>query len=317
MQKKKISRGFTKFYLCLTVLFFMVLTAGAAFGEEFKFISMADSRSNGEPIGINKPILDKIVANAVGDEPEFVLFQGDMVLGSKKDLNLFKKQLDNFRAAMKPITDRVPVYYSFGNHECTTQAHVDILKNTFDNPATVNGKYNKLAYSFDHKGSHFICLATNLPDENNNLTNDQLKWLEGDLKMSMSADHVFVIGHSPAYPVGSHIGSALDKYPQQRDKFWTLLNKYRVDAYFCGHEHLFDRQKINNVFQIINGSCGAPIRTKVGRGGTENFNGSFFQHVLIEVSGPDVTFSVYDETKKLRDKFRLSRRVLNEMHNEQ
>ncbi len=315
MQNRKKSSIFTKFNFLMAVLFFVILTAGAAFGEEFKFVSMADSRSNGEPIGINKPILDKIVANTLGDEPEFVLFQGDMVLGSKKDLNLFKKQLDNFRAAMKPLTDRVPVYFSFGNHECTTQAHVDILKKTFNNLATVNGKYNKLAYSFDHKGSHFICLATNLPDENNNLTNEQLSWLEGDLKMSMSADHVFVFGHSPAYPVGGHIGSSLDKYPGQRDKFWTLLNKYRVDAYFCGHEHLFDRQKINNVFQIINGSCGAPIRTKVGRGGTENFSGSFFQHVLIEVSGADVTFSVYDETKKLRDKFRLSRRVLNEMHN--
>ena len=314
MQRAKYTVVLRNLFLSAAVLCMVMLAAGTVLAEEFKFVSMADSRSNGEPIGINKPILDKIVANAVGDEPEFVLFQGDMVLGSKKDLNVFKKQIDNFRAAMKPLTDRVPIYFSFGNHECTTQAHVDILKKTFDNPATLSGKYNKLAYSFDHKGSHFICLTTNLPDENNNLTNEQLNWLEGDLKMSMSADHVFVFGHSPAYPVGGHIGSSLDKYPAQRDKFWSLLNKYRVDAYFCGHEHLFDRQKINNVFQIINGSCGAPIRTKIGRGGTENYSGSFFQHVLIEVSGPDVTFSVYDENKKLRDKFRLSRRVLNEMH---
>ncbi|HOT77672.1 MAG TPA: metallophosphoesterase [Candidatus Wallbacteria bacterium] len=289
----------------------VMLSAGMVLAEEFKFISMADSR--GDFMGVNKPILEKIVVNCIADEPDFILYSGDFINGNK-DMNLFKKQMENFKSIIKPLTDRYPVYYSYGNHEFSGPAQVEYMRTNMNNPATVSGKYEKLIYSFDHKGSHFICLTTNLPGENNMLSNEQLNWLEGDLKMSINAEHVFVFGHSPAYPVGSHIGSALDKYPAQRDKFWSLLNKYRVDAYFCGHEHLYDRQRINNVFQIINGSCGAPIKSKVGRGGTEDFSGSFFHHVLVNISGPDVTFSTYDENKKLRDKFRLSRRVLNEMH---
>jgi len=300
----------------LSLVCIVILTAGSAIAEDFNFVSMADAR--GESTAINKPILDKIVALAAAAKPEFVLFEGDTVLGSKKDLNRFKAQLAEFKQAMKPLSDLCNIYYAAGNHECNGQAHQDLFRQTFNNPTSgPGGKYEGFAYSFDHKNSHFICLATNLFDENNILSNDQMKWLEGDLKMSMNAEHVFVIGHSPAYPVGSHIGSSLDKYPAQRDKFWALLNKYRVDAYFCGHEHTFDRQKVDNVFQIINGSCGAPLRTKIGRGGTENYSGSFFQYVLVNVSGPDVTFSIYDETNKLRDKFRLSRRVLNTMHSDE
>ena len=316
MFKKSFRKFFRPGSFIIALAFAVTLTSGAALAEDFNFVSMADAR--GESTAINKPILDKIVALAAAAAPEFVLFEGDTVLGSEKDANRLKAQLAEFKAAMKPLSDICNIYYAFGNHECASQAHQEVLRKMFTNPSSgPGGKYEGFAYSFDHKNSHFICLATNLFDEKNTLSNDQLKWLEGDLKMSMNAEHVFVIGHSPAYPVGSHIGSSLDKYPAQRDKFWALLNKYRVDAYFCGHEHTFDRQKVDNVFQIINGSCGAPLRTKVGRGGTENYSGSFFQYVLVNVSGPDVTFSIYDETNKLRDKFRLSRRVLNTMHSDE
>jgi hypothetical protein len=38
-----------------------------------------------------------------------------------------------------------------------------------------------------------------------------------------------------------------------------LLEKYNVAAHICGHEHLYGRQKVNGVYEIIAGSAGAPL----------------------------------------------------------
>jgi len=48
-------------------------------------------------------------------------------------------------------------------------------------------------------------------------------------------------------------------YMAQRQKVIDILDKYDVSAHICGHEHLYSRQKVNNVFEIIAGSAGAPL----------------------------------------------------------
>ena len=48
-------------------------------------------------------------------------------------------------------------------------------------------------------------------------------------------------------------------YLDRRDKFWELLNKYKVAAYICGHEHIYGRQSVAGIYQIVAGSSGAPL----------------------------------------------------------
>jgi hypothetical protein len=45
---------------------------------------------------------------------------------------------------------------------------------------------------------------------------------------------------------------------EEAKKFWDILNKYKVAAYICGHEHVYTRQKIGGVWQVITGRAGAP-----------------------------------------------------------
>ena len=53
-------------------------------------------------------------------------------------------------------------------------------------------------------------------------------WLEKELEKAKNSDFIFVFVHEPLYPVGGHIGSSLDRYPEERDKLANLLRKYNA-----------------------------------------------------------------------------------------
>jgi hypothetical protein len=89
---------------------------------------------------------------------------------------------------------------------------------------------------------------------------------------------LFVIGHEPAFSV---IGGAkshpvgLDRFPDARDEFWTILKKYGVKAYICSHEHLYQASKHDGVWQIVSGGAGAPLAPL-------KFGG-FFHYALLKI----------------------------------
>jgi len=302
---KKMSRShFRIFSVLLFVSITLLSSFSSALAQDFTFVSMADARGNFN--GVNKPILEKIVAGVVRQNPQLVVFAGDIIIGSGK-FDVFKTQVDNFMQIMKPISSLCPIYYTFGNHECTSNEYEQYMVKYFNNPVDTEGRYKGFFYSFDKENCHFVVIATSLHDEKNKISAEQMRLLELDLIKNKNAGHIFVVGHSPAYPAGPHIGSSLDIDKASRDRFWSLLEKYKVDAYICGHEHLYDRKLQGTVYQLITGTCGAPFANKSA--------GSFFHFAKFEVSGPDVKVTVYDDNNKIRDQFNYSKRVLRQMHN--
>jgi tartrate-resistant acid phosphatase type 5 len=79
----------------------------------------------------------------------------------------------------------------------------------------------------------------------------QKKWLEDGLKNS-TATWKFVIGHHPLYSAGGRKGKTGDML----NSFGPLFEKYKVDAYFCGHEHVleFDQPAEYHFVEIISGA---------------------------------------------------------------
>ncbi len=71
---------------------------------------------------------------------------------------------------------------------------------------------------------------------------------------------LFVFQHQQPYPVSWHIGSSLDTFPADRDKFQAVLEKYHVEYLITGHEHLYDDSVHGGVHEIIAGGAGAPLR---------------------------------------------------------
>jgi len=138
-----------------------------------------------------------------------------------------------------------------------------------------------------------------LPGEVNTISQGQLQWLEKDLAANKKAEHIFVMGHSPAFPAGPHVHSALDARPAERDKFWKVLAEYNVDAYLCAHEHLYNSKVASGVRQILTGSCGAPL--------AKGFGGCFYHFAKFTIQGPSVKVEVIDNKGAVMEKMEWTR----------
>ncbi|HMA61468.1 MAG TPA: metallophosphoesterase [bacterium] len=92
-----------------------------------------------------------------------------------------------------------------------------------------------------------------------NVVPELLEWLEEDLK-NTDKPYIFVAGHEPMVALPDldngrirHQGDSMDKYPENNFKFYQLLKKYNVNAYFHGHTHCTSIGKINGVWQVTAG----------------------------------------------------------------
>lgn len=279
-------------------MFFCLVAVSNIYAESFSFVSMADSRGGNN--GVNDAILSNLLSAVMSSGSEFIVFSGDLVTGSS-DNSVLNSQLNHWRDVMAPAYNSdmygAKVYAGPGNHEIANSSSSEgVWQSVFsDLPSNGPAGETYMTYSFDYMNSHFIMLDTNRAGLYHTLNYD---WLANDLAAT-TADHIFVFGHEPAYPVGPHINSSLDADPAQRDAFWQLLNSYNVqDIYLTGHEHLYNHTEVDGIHQVITGTSGAPIHTGYG--------GEFYNYALITVDGLDVLVNVFDDGGALRDSFQYT-----------
>ena len=233
---------------------------------DFRFAVMGDTRDySGDGINVKtmKAILEKIKQEKV----DFIVVTGDMITGSAKSsihLNRLKK--------WKGIIERygISFYIGVGNHEIESELSENIVRSVFEMPENGPSGFKELIYSFDYKNAHFVMLDTEAFNNFHAIGEVQLKWLKEDVEKNQKKT-IFIFGHDPAYPVYNHIGSSLDKYAVERDELWGIFKKYKVSAYICGHEHLYNMSIHDGVYQIIAGGGGAHIAAPVEKGGFYNF----------------------------------------------
>lgn len=268
----------------LVTILFLAASAAPSFG--WKFVSMADSR--GSDNGVNTAVLTQIVNLVNSENADLVIFQGDAVSGSSTD-SVLSSQMDTWLSVMNNLN--CPWYFSPGNHEIRTATSEAVLRTKVDQPLNGPPGHEEMVYSFDHQNAHFVSLNSNHYGEAHHV---QRAWLSTDLA-GTSQPHIFVMAHEPAYPVGPHVGSSLDVYPTERDDFWNIMSNAKVGMYFCGHEHLYSRSTHGSIYQIINGTCGAPIYS--GPPGTIGE----YHYVVVEIDGYNVYCEAKDNTGALLD----------------
>jgi tartrate-resistant acid phosphatase type 5 len=88
----------------------------------------------------------------------------------------------------------------------------------------------------------------------------QFEWLERELTRS-TAKWRFVAGHHPVFS-GGHHGSS----PPLIRRLKPLLDRHKVQVYFCGHDHNMQHLKIDNVHYIVAGSGSATRSTSKIKG---------------------------------------------------
>ncbi len=283
-----LAKGYIAMYrrrLSITVSLTLIIILSALPSFAWKFVSIADSRGNDN--GVNTVELTKIVDKINLEGADLVLFQGDAVGGSSDD-TILSKQIDTWLSVMKKL--KCPWYYTPGNHEVSTEKSAGILRKKIYKRMGITVTRKDMAYSFNHKNAHFAVLNS---DQYGDFHRVQKAWLLSDIS-KINQPHVFVMAHDPAYPAGPHMGSSLDAYPAERDNFWRILGDASVKMYFCGHEHLYQRSKHGKTYQIINGSCGAPIYHTPG-------TIAKYQYVVVDIKGDVVNCKTKDDNGGIID----------------
>lgn len=195
--------------------------------SDFNFVQISDSH-----IGFNKPANTDVAGtlqaaiskiNAMPVAPSFVLHTGDLTHLSQVD------EFDMLDQSLKSVKTE-KVFYVPGEH--------DVLN---DNGKQYLARYGKDTkgdgwYSFDSHGVHFIGLVNVVNMQEGGLGilgNEQLAWLENDLKGLSKSTPIVIFAHIPMWAV----------YPQwgwgTRDSEQALsyLKKFGSVTVLNGHIH--------------------------------------------------------------------------------
>lgn len=213
---------------------FKTAPAGRA---RFQFVAYGDTRTRHE-------VHRRVVAAILKAEPDFVLHTGDLVADGDDPA-----QWPVFFSIEKELLNKAAFFPAPGNHERGSRLYYD----AFD----LRVPY----YSFDWGSAHFSVLNSDLGNvspsqaEREAFWNQQLRWLERDLKAAEKSDLRFAMMHHPVISAvswrqkGTAVLSAL----------MPLFEKYRVQVVFCGHDHNYQHHLKNGVHYVVTGGGGAPL----------------------------------------------------------
>jgi Icc protein len=164
-------------------------------GADFTFAQISDSH-----IGFNKDANKDVVStlkeavariNALPVAPDFLLHTGDLThLSEPEEFDTLDQILKDCKAGQ--------VFYVPGEHDVLNDNGKQYLER-FGKGSKGNGWF-----SFDHKGAHFIGLnnVMNIREGGlGQLGDDQLEWMEDDLKAVSDSTPVVVFAHVPLWEV--------------------------------------------------------------------------------------------------------------------
>jgi 3',5'-cyclic AMP phosphodiesterase CpdA len=193
---------------------------------ELSFVQISDSH-----MGFSKPANPDVTAtfqaaiekiNALQRPPEFMIHTGDISHLSRPE------EFDKVQEMLKSARTK-DVFYVPGEH--------DIL----DEGKEFRERFGKLSkeggwYSFDKKGVHFVGLVNVLslkPGGMGALGNEQLEWLEKDVKHLSKSTPVVVFAHIPLWSVYPEWGWGTEDSAQAL----SYLKKFGSVTVLNGHIH--------------------------------------------------------------------------------
>jgi hypothetical protein len=158
--------------------------------------------------------------------------------------------------------------------------------------------YQKYHRVDDHTKAHFIYLDTTKMIDGDE---PQMKWFENALKTSQG-HWLFVIGHHPCVSASDH-----GNIPQMMELVYPLLNKYNVDAYIAGHDHVLEYLKDHNVhYFVIGAGC------KLGKMLTEPpqliYGKAQYGYMHVDVNKDEATFTIVNHLAKTEHEHTIGRR---------
>jgi Icc protein len=193
---------------------------------DLNFVQISDSH-----IGFNKPANTDVLGtfretiariNALPKAPEFLLHTGDLTHLSDP------AQFDTLDQLLKDCKTK-DVFYVPGEHDI------------YDGGAQFRGRFGKNAlgsgwYSFDQKGVHFIGLVNvaNIQEGGlGTLGQEQLDWLEKDVKGLSASTPIVLFAHIPLWAVYPKWGWGTD----DAERALSFLRRFGSVTVLNGHIH--------------------------------------------------------------------------------
>lgn len=233
-------------------------------GDNFRFVVYGDNRGG---IPGEQENHKKIVSTILNIEPQplFVINSGDLVFSGKMITfqgpdATFKDEWQLFFDVIKPLASHSAYYPVFGNHDVDSSSEKTRVFSAFF-PA-IGTSPDAGYYSFDIGSVHFIILNSEIDFKQGSQQNE---WLEKDLAdIKQETKFIIVNIHRPPYTISSTHSSDTEV----RNEIVPLLEQYKVDIMFNGHNHLYERTKVikggventaDGVLYVVAGGGGAPL----------------------------------------------------------
>jgi plastocyanin len=202
------------------------MSHGSSMGGGIRFVQISDSH-----IGFDKPANTDVTATlraavakikAAPEAPSFVLHTGDLTHLSKPS------EFDTLQQVLSELS--LPVFYVPGEH--------DVLEDDGKSYLQRFGKGTQGAgwYSFDQGGVHFMGLVNvvNLKAGGlGTLGDEQLEWLEKDVKRLKSSTPIVVFAHIPLWSVYPEWGWGTD----DSARALSYLKRFGSVSVLNGHIH--------------------------------------------------------------------------------
>jgi Icc protein len=220
--------------------------------EAFHFAYISDShlydrKTNDRFINSLLRAVDDV--NGMDPQPDFVFYGGDLAqLGQPAELELGAQILKNVKAPLRMMVGEHDWYFDLGEK----------WRSLFGEPA----------YSFDHKGVHFVVLnsvvekdfwtARGLTPMQRmrtvaGLDNGQQSsftvgaegraWLENDLRSKPAETPLVVFSHSPLYK----LYKPWNFWTDDAEEVQAILRRFRSVVVFHGHTHQMLTNRIGNI----------------------------------------------------------------------
>jgi hypothetical protein len=213
-----------------------------------------------------KAVAEQLSSAVVGVGASFIISTGDNIYPS----GVISEYDPAWKYAYEDIYVTYPTHIAWyavlGNHDYKTNPDAEVAYSKISARWHMPARYFSIKKNIGKDSTNtaeFFFLDTtpfqkeyysDADYENSVRGNDtaaQKNWLINGLKNS-TAKWKFVVGHHPLYSAGKRKGKTGDMI----DVFQDLFEKYKVDAYFCGHEHQLevDEAEGYHFYEFISGA---------------------------------------------------------------
>lgn len=200
----------------------------------FSFIIFGDN-------GTVNPVFEKIVADAGEPDIAFLISTGDITDGkSIGDLQAAKKYLDQH-------LDK-PYHIAIGDNDLVVDKDGRRTESAFIKTV------GPTKQSFDWQNSHFTIFDST--DSKNSFSDEDLAWLENDLKSS-DQKLKFLVMHIPIDVPLSDTADISETAARQNQRFGDIINRHHVNQIYAGHFHGYLNYELSGIPVTVTGGGGS------------------------------------------------------------